>query len=326
MRTKVKELRIGLTVALVIGLVCVARDASALLDNVPYVANGRTLTAQAGTAGDATYFNNLFFFGYIAPDGNVAILADSNLGSSGQSVVYSYEIATKATDGVALAVDNGTLYLFYVQGYGSSGYTGLAMITSTDGVHWSPEDFFSYGAVGGGTGEFGAPTAVVWDGQVLLYISELGYHLEQYNISGTSTSGPYITFGNYETYSTPTRPSATVWQGRLEVAFTDAANGNEIGLISYTDATGWSSEVLTGVSGIPDLFPLAAGALNMVYRPSNDHIYSTFTSNGVTFSTPQEDTASTTYHAPIQFSNWGLSANWVFYIGENNELFTVLEN
>jgi hypothetical protein len=323
MATNVNGSRLVLAAAVFVCMATVERNANALAINVPYSFDGKTLTAMSGTAGDATLFNNLFFFSYIAPDGNIAILADSNLGTSGQTVAYSYEIAVPAQYGTAFAVDNGTLYLFFVQSYGNSGYNGLSMISSTDGVHWSTEIFFIPALLGNGVFDT-PPAAVVWDGQILVYANEGGSYLEQFNITGTSYSGPY-NFGGYN-YSTPARSSATVWQGRLSVSFTDASHGNEIGILTFTDAAGWTSETLTGLYGVPSIYPQGSGALNMVYRAPNDHLYGTFSSNGVSFVTPQEDAASTSYRAPVQFSTFTIGQDLVFYIGENNELFTVLEN
>jgi hypothetical protein len=342
MVTKVCGSRIVLAVA--VFFFCLAgraREANALKINVPYVVNGKALTAMNGTAGSAVWFNNMFYFAYIAPDGNLGILADSNGGSNGQNVVSSYEIKILpryvggggAAYGTALVSYNGTLYVFYLNGFTDDGIpcNTLVMMTSTDGVHWSQEYFVGF-AGNGSSGFATPPTAVVWDGNILVYLNEetvdgdaFNGNLVQFNVVGTATSGPYRNYAGGATYSTSRRPSAAIWQGRLCLAFADASNGNDIGMVTYTDATGWTAETLSGLYGIPSIFPLAAGALQLIYVPSNDHLYSTFTSNGASFTTPQEDTASTSYHAAIPFSNWNLSSNWTFYVGENNELFTVLE-
>ena len=325
MVTKIWRSRVVLAVAVFFSFAGLERDADALAINVPYAVKGHALTAQNGTAGSAVLFNNMFYFAYIAPDGNLAILADSNLGSGGQSVVYSYEIGIQALFGTALVSYNGTLYLFYPHNY-SSGNNYLAMITTTDGVHWSQEYFLAWPV--DGTLKFSTPpAAVAWEGQILVYLNEQGGSLDQYNVVGTTVSGPYQHFAGSATYSTSRRPSATVWQGRLCLAFSDAANGGEMGMVTYTDATGWTSETLTGSYGIPGIYPIASGGLELVFPAisPNNHIYTILTTDGVTFNYWNYDSASTTFHAAIPFSNWNLSSNWTFYVGENNELFTVLE-
>ncbi len=334
MITKLSGSKTILAVAAFIWLASLSRHANAMLNNVPYVVNGKALTVMSGTAGSAATFNNMLYIAYIAPDGNIGILADSNLGGNGQNVVYSYEIGVDALGfegtweggyGTALVSYNGTLYLFFqaVSYCCDAEFSHLQMATSTDGAHWSQQYIAGYP---NNSLYFDTPpTAVVWEGQILVYINEGGSNLDQFNIVGTTSSGPYTWLGG-QTYSTTARASATVWQGQLCLSISDAARGNEIGMLYYTDATGWSSETLTGLYGIPNIYPLGAGPLNMVYRPTNYHLYSTWTSNGVSFSTPQEDTRSTTYRAPVQFAPWSVSySNWTFYVGENNELFTVLE-
>jgi hypothetical protein len=303
----------------------VSRD---LLSNVPYKVNGQTLTAKAGTAGDATIFGNKAYYAYIRPDSSIGIVADSNLGSNGQNAI-TYGLPGPAEFGPALLSLNNTLYLFYLS---SCCGNEIYMQTSTDGLNWSAASaVFSLYFQGGSFNSNSwatPPAAVAWNGQPILYIGTQngGFTdaLLQFNISGTSGSGPYVP--GYWYPETPARPSVTIWNGALYLAWVDSENGNQVGLMHYTSASGWSGEILTGKYGIPGIHPLAAGALQMVYRnASNAHIYSTFTSDGVTFSTPQEDLASTTNRQPVPFSNWNLSSNWTFYVGQNNDLFTVLE-
>jgi hypothetical protein len=47
--------------------------------------------------------------------------------------------------------------------------------------------------------------------------------------------------------------------------------------------------------------------------------------DGVSFGTEYVDTTSSTNQPPVQFENWNLSANWVFFIGLQNGLRTTLE-
>jgi hypothetical protein len=63
----------------------------------------------------------------------------------------------------------------------------------------------------------------------------------------------------------------------------------------------------------------------MVYRGTDSHIYHALSSDGVSFGSSGEDTASTTNRSVTPFENWGSTYNWVLYTGINNELFTVVE-
>jgi hypothetical protein len=291
--------------------------AGALRVNVPYSG----LTAQAGTAGDATLFGNKAYFAFIS-GGTVWILNDDNLGSNGQDGHATPISGASAQFGPALLALNNTLYLFYVTS--SSG--SLAMRTTTDGAHWTaasnlatpPEGLWST-----------PPTAVAWDGKPVVFIasgtSSILSCIFRYDVSGTTATRRNSQNGN-GLVCTNTRPSATVWQGALYLAWTDdVANPGQIDIQHWTDAATWSLITNTGKAGIPGIYPLAAGALEMVYRGTDGHIYSTFTSDSTTFTTSVEDTASTTNHAPIPFLNWNLAANFTFYIGVNNQLFTVIE-
>jgi hypothetical protein len=82
---------------------------------------------------------------------------------------------------------------------------------------------------------------------------------------------------------------------------------------------------LVAKSGIPALFPLANDSMQLVFRGNDSHIYHASTTDGVSYGNSTQDAASITNHAAIPFENWGAAANWVFYVGVNNELFTVLE-
>src|SRR5205823_1829776 len=120
-------------------------------------------TAQAGPAGDATIFGNKAYFAFIS-GGNVWIVNDDNLSSSGQNGHANIVTGATAVLGPALLALNNTLYLFYVTSTSGS----LTMRTTTDGVHWSgssslaspPETVWST-----------PPAAVAWDGNPVVFIA-----------------------------------------------------------------------------------------------------------------------------------------------------------
>ncbi len=117
-----------------------------------------------------------------------------------------------------------------------------------------------------------------------------------------------------------------MWNGALYLAYTDDnTQPGQIAIEHWTDSATWSLITHIGKAGTPDIYPRAAGSLGMVYRGSDSHLYSTFTTDGTTFGASVQDPASTTNRAPIQFMNWSLAANFTFYIGVNNQLFTVIE-
>jgi hypothetical protein len=291
---------------------------SDLLSNVAYLP-WQTLTAKSGTVGGATLFGNKAYFAYIRSDSTIGIVIDTNLGGSGQSPT-SYSLPEQAQFGTDLVALGGTLYLFYVDTNG----THLSMMTSQDGINWRGP-YQLNGSVQWNT----PPSAVAWEGQVLVYISNACESYEQCmyqaNISGTSATywgyaGPVgvppATFG---------RATATVWKGALYLAWANSNQSGQIDILHYTDSAGWSGVTSTGKSGIPSLYPVGAGGLEMLYRSTDSHIYSAYTGDGVSFGASSENTGSTTNHAVIPFENWNLSANWFFFIGTDNKLYTALQ-
>jgi hypothetical protein len=294
-----------------------ATASSDLLSNVPYSG----LTAQAGTAGDATIFQNKAYFAFIS-SGNVEILSDDNLSSTGQDGHATPVSGAPAQLGPALLALNNTLYLFYV-----TSTTGLlTMRTTTDGMNWSgPSTLASPPQSNWST----PPAAVAWDGKPVVFIgsgnSNVLSCIYRYDVSGTTATFRTSQNGNGLVCSNA-RPSATVWQGALYLAWNDNySHPGQIGIQHWTDSATWSLATYTTKNGIPGLYPVGAGGLEMVYRGTDSHINRTFSTDGTTFGTSYVDSASTTGHAPIPFSNWNLSSNWTFYIGVNNALFTVLE-
>jgi hypothetical protein len=287
---------------------------STLLNNVPYLSG--SIKAQNGTAGDATIFNGHAYFAYIQPSGELGILMDGNLGNGQSPTTYGVPTVFPAMFGPGLLVLNNTLYLFYVT-QDNAQYNNLWMKTSTDGLNWT------YGLLlDGGQKWNSPPVATVWDGDPVIFIDYLSSgtsYLGQHTISpdGSWVSPLY----NHGTSST--RPSATIWNGALYFAW--QSNG-QIFTKHYTDSTGWSlPTTLTGKSGIPSIYPLANGNLEMVFRGNDSHIYRTYTTDGVSYGPAYQDPNSTSNHAIIPFLNWGASFNWTFYVGVNNELFTIVE-
>jgi hypothetical protein len=291
---------------------------SELLSNVAYPG----LTAQNGTAGDATIFNGSAYMAFIQTNGNVGIIKDSNLGSGGQTASW-IPLNAPAVYGAALLALNNTLYVFYI----GSANGALYMRRSTDGLNFNDGPWLL--ATPPETNWTSPPTAVAWDGNPVVFIDSGSGSIRscifQYNVSGTSASLHTTQNGNGIVCSNA-RPSATIWQGGLYLAYADNGQSGQINIQHWTDANGWSLWQPTGKYGIPGIYPVGAGALEMVYRNNSDsHIYRMFSTDGKTFGTSYEDTASTTNHAPVPFSNWNLSSNWTFYVGVNNMLFTVLE-
>jgi hypothetical protein len=322
MVTKENGIRMLLGVAVFVGTAGVARDANAVLLNVPYVVNGQTLVAESGTAGDAAYFNGKYYFAYIRTDSSIGIVVESNIGTSGQSAVLT-SVPGPAVLGPALLALNGTLYLFYVT---PGAFGSLEMRRSTNGTTWDgPWFLFSPGSSDPGWSFTTPPVAVAWDGQPVVFATQANSHsaslIVQFNITGTTVTGSSLPGPPFETKS---RASATVWQGALYLAWLDQSS-NQVGVAHWTDSAGWSAETLTGKSGVPSIYPLDAGSLQMVYRGSDSHIYYSWAPNGVSFGTSYEDTASTTNHQAVQFTDYDLTGNLVFYIGIDSELFVVLE-
>jgi hypothetical protein len=288
---------------------------SELLSNVAYPG----LTAYSGSAGDATIFGNKAYLAYLTPNLDIGIVVDSDLSSSKQNAI-AYTLTGQAVFGPALLALRSTLYLFYV-----SGSTGsLMMRRSADGRNWDgPYILATYPAQGAWTTP---PAAVAWDNNPVVFIgSGSGKScLYQYNVSGT-IANQRSTQNSGGMVCSNARPSATVWQNALYLAWADNGQSGQINFQHWTDANTWSLATPTGKTGIPGLYPVGAGGLEMVYRSSDAHIYRTFSTDGQTFGTSYQDAASTTNHAAVPFSNWNLSSNWTFYLGTGNQLYTVLE-
>jgi hypothetical protein len=288
-----------------------------LLSNVPYL-NGAP-KAKSNTAGDAVVFKGKAYFAYITPQSNVGIISESNLGSNGQTPT-TFALPGATFGGPALMTVGNVLYVFYISG------SWLVMQRSADGANWTNQTFLAQPSYNTWTTP---PVAVAWDGAVRIFIGQGGAGwpnmITQYTVSGVTASGPSFVPATGQTMTTNNRPAATVWNNTLYLAFADSTYSNQIGMMRYTDARGWSTETLTGKTGIPGLFPTAAAGLELVYRANDAHIYRAYSQDGTSFGASIEDTASTTNHAPIPFSNLGTSSNWVFYVGVDTELFTVIE-
>jgi hypothetical protein len=299
-----------------------ASTSSELLSNVAYVP-WQTLLAKGSTAVDATLFNGKAYFAYVrSSDSNIGIIIESNLSSNGQSAA-TYAIPQKPQFGVALLALNNTLYMFYSIG-------GLPMMQrSTDGLNWDGPFDIGDEADNGIWSLSGPPSAVAWDGVAVAYYPEAQRGGPSYIVSfgvapGSTTGSAYYPWWPGNIY-TNLRPTATVWQGKLYLAWADAQNGGQIGIQHFQDRVGWSSETLTGKTGTPAIYPVGAGGMEMVYRGTDSYVYSTFSGDGVTFGASSKDPKSTTGHAVIPFENWNLSANWVFFMGVDNKLYTALE-
>jgi hypothetical protein len=295
----------------------VSTRSSDLLSHVAYVP-WQTLLAKVGTAGDATIFGSNAYFAYVRPDSTIGIIFDSNLGSSGQNP-STYAIPQKPDYGVALLAFNGTLYLFY------STAQQPIMQRSTDGLNWDGPWQLD---PSGGDQLVGPPAAVAYNSHPIVFYPEANCcgspFIVQFSIWSGTTGERHVPGALSACYSSY-RPSTTVWQGNMYLAFADNQASNQIGIVHYVNG-GWTGETLTGKTGIPGIFPVSNGTLEMVHHSLSDaHLYKTFSSNGVAFGPSQEDTASTTLRAAVPFLNTGPSSNWTFYIGTDNKLYTTIE-
>jgi hypothetical protein len=219
--------------------------------------------------------------------------------------------------GLAVSSDNTTLYLFFITP-DNNVCNNMWVKTSTNGTTWSASTWID------GAHMWVTPPAVVaWDGQAAVfagYQTPSGNTLGQFTWYPGSPAGPPIT--NHWSPSSA-RPTATIWQGALYLAW--ASNGT-IYTKHFTDSAGWSPLTsLVAKSGIPALRPLANGTMQLVFRGNDSHIYHASTWDGVSYGNSTQDAASTTNHAAIPFQIYGAAANWVFYVGVNNMLFTKLE-
>ena len=297
---------------------------SALLQNVPYKTLGQVgqmLTAKGATAGDATIFNNKAYMAYIRPDSSIGIVVDNDLTGKSQVGALYYSIPPVCTPGYgpALLALNNTLYLFYPCG------VAMMMATSTDGTNWShPTDILDLST---GARTFSTPpVAVAWDGHPVLFAgqktSSTRSILRRYDVSGNTASERGIT----TVVGSDNRPSATVWQGQLYLAWADSYYGNEIGIAHWNDTTGWSQETLTQKVGIPGIIG-STYEMELVFRGTDSHIYHALSTDGSLFGPAYVDSASTTGHQPVPFynNNGTSAASWVFYIGVDLGLFTIVE-
>lgn len=196
------------------------------------------------------------------------------------------------------------------------------MKTSSDGINW-PNTYL----LDATTGYQDTPTPVVWLGALYVFAidNRSAHYIWQWDINGTSASGPYnegaVEYSNYTV-------AATSWNDVLYLSWAGTGSGNPIYIKHRTLASGWSNDtVIPGNSGRPSLYPLqpAVGKMEMVYRGNNGHIYRTYTSDGVTFSLPIQS-ASTTNQTPIPFVEYDSSGDvWTIYVGQNGEVYTTQE-
>jgi hypothetical protein len=292
---------------------------SELLSNVPYATSGHMLTVRSNTAGDAALFNGKAYFAYIRADYQIGMVVESNLGSGQSPTTYTIPTPFPYNPGygTALLPLGNVLYLFYPSG------PTLLMHWTTDGVNWNgPYPLIS---LTNGENFHTPPAAVAWDGIPIVYIADVNCCaasatiLRQDNVNGLTAS--QYSIGDTRTTN---RAAATVWKGALYLAW--AGDSGQITMQHWTDSTGWSAQTIpTGKVGVPGLYPVASGALELVFRGPDAHIYSTLSMDGVSFGNAYRDAASTTNRAPIPFKNWYSSANWVFYVGVDGGLFTVPE-
>jgi hypothetical protein len=290
-------------------------ERSGLSENVAYLPWG-ALTAKSNTAVDATVFNGKAYFAYIRPDSNIGMIVESSLGWNGQSPT-SYSIPQPSQDGPALLALNGTLYLFTI----APGGVWLYMQTSTDGLNWAgpyPIDIYTNYVWDA------PPVAVAWNGQPLVYVPTKDGNgaprIVQWNISGTGGTSSLLPYG----YGTYNRPSATIWNNSLYLAWVDPNQGNQVGMMHYTSGVGWSAETLTGKYGVATIAPVLNG-LEMINRGGDSHIYRTYSTDGVSWGASYQDLYSYTNHAAVPFEQLNGSDYWVFYVGLDNKLYTADE-
>jgi hypothetical protein len=299
-----------------------------LLQNRAYLSSGQPFKAKDGTDPGATMFNGAAYLAFIRTDGKIGVIVETNLSNNGGQSTSSYALTDATNYGPALIPYNGYLYLFYGSLNGQ-----LYMRRSLDGVSWQGP--WSLTSNSNAPSVF-RPAPVVLNGQLIVYtvIANCGtftcpnsdYFIFQYNINsdGISASGPYSEGGIYE--QTGHTPAGTVWNNNLYLSWAGTDDSSPIYIKHYSLATGvWSSDtIISGNWGSPSLFPLSPSQMELVYRGNNAHIYRIYTTDGVTFSPPIEDNASTTNHSPAPFLASG-SDVWTFYVGQSDELYTALE-
>jgi hypothetical protein len=286
---------------------------SDLLENVPYLP-GQTLQARGGTGPGATIFKGDAYFTYVRSNNQIGIAIESNVcNGTGQSAT-SYALTDTTNYGASLVVFNTFLDLFYV-GMDNN----LYMRRSADGINWAGP----WQIDGEGFWQF-IPAPVVFNGQLFVFVvANLinGPDIMQLDISGNSVSTIYFT-GEYSNVA----PSAVTWNGNVYLSWDSLGSTNiDIKHSSNLIPPTWSNISVLPVAGNPGLFPLSSQTMELVFGGNNAHIYRMYTNDGVSFGAAIEDLASTTNHKPLPFLAASASDVWVYYIGQNNELFTALE-
>ena len=285
---------------------------SDLLQNVPYLQH-QTLQAHAGTGPGATIFNGSAFFTYVQSNNQIGIVKETNLGNGTGQTATVTGLTDTTPYGASLVVFNGFLDMFYV-GMDKN----LYMKRSADGINW-PVTFQLDNEGFWGT----IPAPVVFNGQLYLFATANlinGPNIFQVNISGNTVSVMYVT-GQYSGVA----PTAVAWKGNVYLAWDTLGSTNiEILHASSLSPPSYSNVSVLPVAGNPALFPLSAQTMELVFAGNDAHIYRSYTNDGVTFGAIAQDAASTTNHKPLPFIASGSDA-WVYYIGQNNQLFTALE-
>jgi hypothetical protein len=290
---------------------------SALSQNSGYL-QGQTLAAKANTsAGQAVIFNNKAYLPYIRTDSHIGIVVDSNLSNNGGQTATTIGMSDLSNFGAALFVWNGWLNLIYV-GQNSN----LYMRRTADGLTWGntvaldTEGFWEF-----------VPSVVALDNStfsIFCVANALGNNiLLQVVVAGTTVNGIY----NYGAVTNRGVATAS-WNGQAYLAW-PGTDGNNTIHIQHTaqlnPPANWTGSALLAVGGYPSLLPLSTTTMELVLRGNDSFIYRVYTNDGVSFGAATKDGSSTTNQKPSAFMAQGGSNAWVFYIGQNNGLYTALE-
>lgn len=291
-----------------------------LVQNSGYL-KGQTLAARSGTsAGNAAIYHGKAYFPYIRTDSRIGIVVESDLTNGGGQSATAYGLTDLSNYGATLFSFDGFLDLFYV---GQNG--NLYMRRSGDGLNWAgpwaldTEGFWRY---------VPAPVALDNTHLSLFTVANLisGNTILEVDVNNTTVTN--IFFTGTGSGATNRAPAATIWNGQVFLSWAGSDSGNTIN-IRHTSSLGgsgtWSPTTTLSIGGIPSLIPLTSQSMELVFRGNDSHIYRTYTSNGVSFDPVTQDPASTTNEKLSAFMPQGTSDAWVYYIGQNNGLYTALE-
>ncbi|HWA97468.1 MAG TPA: hypothetical protein VG713_03210, partial [Pirellulales bacterium] len=279
------------------------KTSGALLTNVSYKFGGVTLQTHGGTDPWGTLFGSAAYFSYVRTDSKIGIIVETDLGNGTGQNATTYNFSDTTNGGASLVSYNGLLWMFY---FGMNHQ--LYMRRSSTGAAGSWDGPYQLS----GSGQF-TPAPVVWNDTLYLYSAEVctpgcnGSEILQGHMSGAQ----YIADGSINEFTNNTVTAAS-WNGLLYVSWAGTDSDNPIYIKHYDSYFGWSSPYnIPNNWGRPAFFQVGDGDLAIAYRGSNGHIYRVYTNDGMNFTSPIGDNASTTNQTPIPFMQWFASDLWV---------------